>query len=178
MSRPESVLEDGNLGSSVAIARDAVSQSSGTQTHSADSNEVVGAAPESTVMDSESDSELIGPETQMFLTGHRNMVVGPSTGPSVYRSPGSPYDKAQEIQNQPRASKLLRQQRTEGYTLDPEVEHAIVRIACEHRFVLEEVKEEYEALNRDLDATRLHFQELRAIITMHRNMRKDSSRSQ
>lgn len=48
--------------------------------------------------------------------------------------------------------------------IDADVKLALVSVACGCRFLLDEVMEEYEELNRNLDATRSYFKEIRALI--------------
>ncbi|KAF8576553.1 hypothetical protein K439DRAFT_1640452, partial [Ramaria rubella] len=53
--------------------------------------------------------------------------------------------------------------------------HQLVQIACNYRFVLDEVKEEYEELDHDLFATRAYFQDIRAMITERKSKRHKPS---
>ncbi|KAF8475443.1 hypothetical protein JB92DRAFT_3051431 [Gautieria morchelliformis] len=105
----------------------------------------------------------VGPETQALLDASRAILT---TSNHCSRLASSPSGKERENTNMP-----PKPHSAVANAIEADAKVALIRIACEYRFILDEVMEEYEELGRDLDATSSYFKEIRAFIKQKKNMR-------
>lgn len=114
----------------------------------------------------------VGPETQALLDANRAMLTGSTSPLATTCLPEG------NRQREPDTTELpVTPGPTMAKPIDADVKLALVSVACGCRFLLDEVMEEYEELNRNLDATRSYFKEIRALIneTKRRRGNNDSS---
>lgn len=100
----------------------------------------------------------VGPETQALLDASKTMLTSPRHTSRVALIP-------LEEDEVPDSTELTVDPRTAlAFKGDDVVKLALLKIAHDCRFLLNEVMEEYEELDRDLDATRSFFEEIRVCI--------------
>jgi hypothetical protein len=115
-------------------------------------------------LDDNNQDDNVGLETQALLDANRVILTG---SPRV--APCLPEDNRLR---EPGATELpAKLSPAVANPIDADDKLALVGVACGCRFLLDEVMEEYEELNRNLDATRSYFQEIRALINERKSMR-------
>lgn len=131
-----------------------------------DNNEAIKALDD-TSADVGSEGDDVGPETQALLDANRAMITDTKHSPEA-----APGIQGADRPRKPVNTELLAKSHSAIIgNIDADAKLALVGIACRCRFLLDEVLEEYEELNRDLDATRAYFRENRALINERKNMR-------
>jgi hypothetical protein len=105
----------------------------------------------------------VGPETQALLDANRAILTNSNHGSRLATSSSEKEREDTNMPPKPHSAVV------NAIEIDAKV--ALIRIACEYRFILDEVMEEYEELGRDLDATSSYFKEIRDFIRQKKSMR-------